>query len=531
MMRHRRRSGGAALPAFLAALPLLVPAVAIAVRRPVINWTGDRALTELAVREAARLHQLVGMGGRFGWRHPGPLWIQLLVPVYALTGRAPWSLSVGAIGIHVVCVVAAVVVAGRAGGRRASAVVAGVAVAYVALTGSVYWTNLWAGYAFTWPLLALVVVAAVGVAERAAGWALPAAALLATLLVQTDVSTIVPVVLVGVVSIWLRLRRYRLAGFEQRGAIALLAATVLAWVPPIVQEFSGGTGNLTRLWRYGTSGGGSYPVRTALATVGAALSVVPLGSRWVLENGVQAKLGSGPWWAVVWTLAFGTGLIAMAVVARRRRRQFAADLALVTLAATAAAVVAITRVDGPINFYLLTWMTILPVPAFAAAVLTLAPEGRAGWPVTAAIGLAAVVGLATVVTHGTDHNWDKVDALTVSTQTAAIDSAIGAPSRGLVRIHIVTADVWPDAAGVALQLERRGAHIEVDSEWVFLFGDAFRATADHRRPDTPAALDLWFARSHERPALTEGPALLDLGTTRGVGLFARANVTPTPTLL
>ncbi|HVM68085.1 MAG TPA: hypothetical protein VMU14_24625, partial [Acidimicrobiales bacterium] len=55
---RRCREAGAAspLPAWasfaVAALPLIVAAIAIVVRRPVIDWSGDRALTELGVREA-----------------------------------------------------------------------------------------------------------------------------------------------------------------------------------------------------------------------------------------------------------------------------------------------------------------------------------------------------------------------------------------------------------------------------------------------------------------------------------------------
>ena len=68
--RHGQKRTGRRRPRWLvpraaflvAALPLIVAAVAIVVRAPAINWTSDRALTELAVREAARGRQLL-MGG------------------------------------------------------------------------------------------------------------------------------------------------------------------------------------------------------------------------------------------------------------------------------------------------------------------------------------------------------------------------------------------------------------------------------------------------------------------------------------
>jgi hypothetical protein len=135
-----------------------------------------------------------------------------------------------------------------------------------------------------------------------------------------------------------------------------------------------------------------------------------------------------------------------------------------------------------------------------------------------------------VVTHGKAHDWDKINSDAVRMQTARVEAAVGASARGLVRIHVVSTDAWPDAAGVALQLERRGAEIEVDPDWVFLFGDAFAPTADGRRIGTPTPLELWFAREHERPALTDQPQLIEIGAIGGVAVFARADLPPIPTV-
>jgi hypothetical protein len=509
------RPGALALLVLVATLPLLVPAILIAIRHPSIAWTGDRALTELAVREAAHFHQLVGMGARFGWRHPGPLWVQLLVPFYELSGHAPWSLAVGALTLHIACVVIAVVIAGRAGGRLGGAVMTALIAIYIAATGLTYWTNLWAGYAYTWPLLALTVDGAVAASDVEAGWSVPLALLIGSLLIQTDVAMTVPVVVIGATA--LGLRAFRLGW--RRLVSPYLGLVVLVWIPPIIQQFEFNPGNLTLLWRYAVAGGGGYSLRTALAVVGAALSVVPLGARWVLDNGVQQRLGAGPWWAVIWTLAFIAANVAVVVVARRRRRRFAADLATVTLAATIAAVVTISRVTGEINYYLLTWISILPVAGLAAAVLALAPWRHGSPVVRAALAVAAVLVAFLVLTQGGTQDWDRIDAAAVATQTARVEAAVGVPT--LVRIHIVTSDAWPDAAGVAVQLERRGASVEVDSDWVFLFGDAFR-------PRRLPTVELWFARAHELPAVTSEPGAVELGSAGGVDVLGRADVLPTP---
>jgi hypothetical protein len=448
------------------------------------------------------LHQLVGLGGRFGWRHPGPLWIQLLVPGYELSGHAPWALSVGVLAVHIACIVVAVLVVGRSAPVMAAAVCI-----YIEAVGLVYWTNLWAGYAFTWPVLALVALGAVAASRPEADWALAGAFLTGTLLVQTDVSTAVPVVAIGAAAIILRARRRALARPPSDAALVLLVLTVIAWIPPLVQRH-----NIGLLWNYATHSSGHYSLRTAVAATGAALSVVPLGARWVLVSGVQQHLGRGPLWAIAWTVGFALVNGLTAARAYTASKRLAGDLAVLALVGTAAAVFAMTRVEGPINFYLLTWISILPVPTIVAVVTTFAPVSR----ITdyAALGVAVVLAGVLVVTQGTTHNWDKVASADAMQMTERVGVFAGAAARGLVAVHVVSSDTWPQAAGVALQLERAGAHIEVDQRWVFLFGDAFKPVG------APPTLELWFARPHERPDVSELSNLVDLGVVDNVDVWA-----------
>jgi hypothetical protein len=532
----------------IAILPLAAAALAIVARHPHIDWADDRALTELAVREAARGHQLLGIGGRFGWRHPGPLWIYLLLPAYELTGHAPWSLSVGAVAVHVAMIGITVAAARRVGGVRGAAVVTMLVTAYLALTGLLYWTNLWAGYAFTFPLLALLLVAVVATSDPRSGWAIPVSALLGTLLVQTDVSLVIPVGGLILVAAGMRLRRFGWRRFLGRGRSAHLirpahaapgllrssagevvapsaalglALVAACWVPPLVQELTTRPGNLTLLLRFGRQGAGGYPLRTALGAVGAALSVVPFGARWVLRDGVQRHLGAGPWWAVTLTVGYLVALSVAAGVAWRRGRRAAGDLAALSVVSVLAAVVAMSRVDGPINFYLLTWVSVLPVGGLAALVLALAPGPLEGQHrpydrlALGALSVAAILSLGLVLREGTSQNWDRRRSADVAAETAAVERALGSSAAGLVRIHVVTPDTWTHASGVALQLERAGARIEVDPGWVFLFGDAFAPRAAE-----PSA-DLYFARPHELPDLAGRPGVVDVARVDGVDVLAR----------
>jgi hypothetical protein len=117
--------------------------------------------------------------------------------------------------------------------------------------------------------------------------------------------------------------------------------------------------------------------------------------------------------------------------------------------------------------------------------------------------------------HGTEQDWDRLASRDVAAQSALTTAALGQAVHGLVRVHVVTSDTWPWGAGVALQLQRHGARIEVDPGWVFLFGDEF--APGRARPDGEA----WFARPHEAPLLRGVPGIVDLGTVDGVAVFAR----------
>jgi hypothetical protein len=548
MPTHRSRPQRARVgPVLIGVMPLVVPALFIVARHPHIDWSDDRALTELAVRQAAHGRQLLGVGGRFGWRHPGPVWIYLLVPLYELSGHASWSLAVGALAIHVVMIGMAVGAATRSAGLRGAAVLSGLVAVYLASTGIGLWTNPWAGYAFTWPLLALVVVASIGMSDVRAGWALAGALAVGTLLVQTDVSTAVPVVTILAVATAVRLARFGTrrvfagprgahtgahSGAEPvrsahtRGArrvrivdppaVALFAAAALAWVPPLIQQFTTSPGNMTLLVRFARQGAGGQSIRTALAAVGSALSVVPFGARWVLSPELGPHLAPGPWWAVVLPIVYAAAILGVAVVAYRRGRRWAADLAVVTLLALAAAVVSMSKVDGPINFYLLTWVSILPVPAVTSAVLALAPEAtRRRDPVAIlALAVGTVVAAVLIVGQGSTFDWDHSRASDVASGTLLAEQDLGRPD-GIIRVHILTPDTWEVASGVALQLAREGNRIQVDPAWVFLFGDAYKTTAA-----APAG-ELWFARPREASLVAGDHQVASLGEFDGIDLFAR----------
>lgn len=83
----------AAAPAFL--LAALTVSIALCRRVP-DPPVADHAVLELTLRELRGHPLLLGAYSRFGWYHPGPLWLYSLAPFLALLSHNPFALNVGA---------------------------------------------------------------------------------------------------------------------------------------------------------------------------------------------------------------------------------------------------------------------------------------------------------------------------------------------------------------------------------------------------------------------------------------------------
>ena len=75
MPQHKLR---AALPAVLAAMPLVAAALRVlTTRAPVWLW-GDQALIDIEARNSLLGRNLLGVYDRYGWHHLGPMWLLVL---------------------------------------------------------------------------------------------------------------------------------------------------------------------------------------------------------------------------------------------------------------------------------------------------------------------------------------------------------------------------------------------------------------------------------------------------------------------
>src|SRR5438876_7442456 len=83
----RRTLGTAAVVAILVVAIRLVPDTAP---------ESDHAVIDLSVLNVLHGTQMVGAYSRYGWHHPGPLYFQLLSPLYLLSGYRHLSVTIGA---------------------------------------------------------------------------------------------------------------------------------------------------------------------------------------------------------------------------------------------------------------------------------------------------------------------------------------------------------------------------------------------------------------------------------------------------
>jgi hypothetical protein len=430
--RHRRRRPptGAFPPSHwvtVIAFAIVVAPFAVAVGRLLAAPGGhlylpdDLALIDLHTRRALQWSQQLGVFDHNGWNHPGPTYFYLLSPAYRVLGSGARALFVGATLINALSAVACLAVVRRwttptrtlwaalwiclLAWLLAAAGPASTTYSEGALGGLV---SPWNPMVIIFPLLLLVILC--GAAMDRSALSLVGAVLVASFVIQTNISALPPVVALVAAAggTWLVTaiadRRHRAGppvvdapghprsvtrwgrggpipwGRRQWAwAAAGAVAFVLMWVPPLVQQLTNHPGNLTLIVRFFRAPHPGHSAGAALWSVAAVYGVLVHGPAEVMRS----YLGRTPHHVVsVVVVSVLVVLLAsvVAVVGVRQRNRFAAGLGVLGLVGTVATAVAVTRVVGPVFGYLVVWAVALPFAVLVAVgVLDLPPAvGRAG---------------------------------------------------------------------------------------------------------------------------------------------------------
>ena len=485
----------------------------------------DLALIDLHVRRALVWKQQLGVFDHNNWNHPGPSYFYLVSLVYRLLGSGVRSLFVAATLLNGLAAVACVAVVRRrttpARALWAAVWVAALAAVLAAAgpSATTYSESVLGALVSPWnpmvvlfPLLLLVLLCA-GAVDRSAA-SLVGALVVATYVLQTDISTgPLTVALVSAAGIsWLVTavldRRARAAspvgpgpaesgapvgtGARDRGpwgAVLVgggLVVVALAWLPPVIQQFTNHPGNITLIARFFSAGHPGQSLSVSLWSVAAGTAVLVVGPSEVMTT----ILGGAPAHAglAVASAAVTVALAAAAVVlGLRQRSRFAWGLGALTLIGCAAAVLAVTHVVGFVFGYLVVWVVVLPVAALIGLGTLSVPLGRAGsglrvalCAVAVAVGGAACARVAAIppLARAGDSHVAALAALVGPHLPPGTRVAVGDAGAGTTDTQLLDTEEF---IGLVNALDRAGHRPTVNAFWKAQFGPGYLADGTEER--------------------------------------------------
>ncbi len=448
---------------------------------------GDGAFLEIYTLHAIRGIWTLGPYSQFGWHHPGPMFFYLLAPAYMLSEEKTIALHVGAFAINLLSMVTIAVVLVRCA-RPAVACVALIALAIFVWRVESLLISYWNPHVIVLPVVALLAVCAALAAGRRG--ALPAIVFVGSFLAQTHVS-LVPLVIAlagAALAATARWRDWR----SLRRWINLSAWLLLVlWLFPIVEELSHRPGNLTSLVEFFLQPSPGQPLSVAMPVWGDMMCGFFLPMK--LPVGWPLKLSNSYVTATIAALQ----LLLLAVAAwEARRRQDHFNAALCALGALASVVMlwSITKIRTQVGEYMVFWMSAIGTLNWAVllaiALARLGGLGRLGRFVPTRVALTRVAHLRRpalavsaivlcVVTYlgATQLEQTRRDAFRPLGDSAKkMKRLTQAVLQDLQREHVQRPRIdaegpWGEAAGLVLQLYKRGLPLAVNPDGVFLYGE------------------------------------------------------------
>jgi hypothetical protein len=427
----------------LAVAPIVVAAASVIGR----SWfaSSDQGIELLRIADVGTRHTpLVGPWSRLGFSHPGPMLFWLLAPFDRLFGATGVLVGVGV--INAAAVAGAVVLARR---RHAAVLVALTVAVLLRATGLDLLVDPWNPWVPVLPFL-LFLVAAWCVACADVG-AVAVAVVAGSVCGQAHAGYAYEVVAVLVAALAIGLLRPADRRRLARGLVVGAAVGVVLWLPPMVEQLTSDSGNLSRIVDAARDSG--EPVvgwRDAAGIAGSQLRIV---GPWVTgddpDRGGASTTGAlAP--ALVVLAALG------AVIVVRRRDRDVAAIAVLAIVAAAAGVLGTARIPGLLVPYLIRWWWVVAaVAAFAIVHAVVRDRGRGvALAATAALAAAAIV--------------HAPAALQFERESKAIGAVIDDTEHALARdrVHLVRgvdpASLNAARVGLFVELERRGFDVALD---------------------------------------------------------------------
>jgi hypothetical protein len=484
-------------------LPFVALLVHIVADRPRVFLWGDQAVIDLEAARASGGHELLGPYSRYGWHHLGPIWLVVLGWVRAAAGGTTLGTVYGALLVHAVGACLVVLVARRLAGPVGGMATAGLLVLWYRSFGLERLAYIWNPWAIAIPALLLFLLCA-----RMATMRTPptltylGAVICGSFLVQTHVSTgLLVVALLSAAPVIRFASKWRwppdavtadgakASGRKAKLMLVGLLALCAMWAPPAIDQISHSPGNVSMLIRYARTSHQDRGNGLVLRALGTEVRSFPFGKD-IPRRGQDADPGifdrrdiNAQLAVVGFTMLVG----ALAIVAYRRRHAVAFGLAIFELVVIGVEVASIKLAVGPLFPYLVSWMSILVLPAWLAAVVLLLDFVADGSPpsdrgrrnqtrqlTAVAVALTAVVG---TVSYDSGRDGYLVSNLAFVGGTQSWNAAQSTVDRraGRILITLSSVDVAPIAAAIADQAIRRGHSFAVNAPYLFIFGNQARS--------------------------------------------------------
>lgn len=479
---------------------------------PFLREQGDLAANALQAARAGEGRELLGPYSQHGFHHPGPAlfyYQSLTEPLLFMFPSFMARYLAAQLLLNLALFAAAMWLLHRAGLPAAGAVCGLflVAAPLLFLGGG----NMFQLASFWGPLVVVgpMILFVAAMARLAEGdlVAAPFAAASGTMAWHTNVLTIPPLILIGLLAFaWqLRTRPRYVPGVRSRRGVMLCVAAIVTLtaglVPVAMEQATGKPGNLTLMWRFLRG----YETRIhawseIIRQLGQAFTD-PL----VVLFPSTARLFGG----LAGTLAVVVTMIGISVV-QFGRSSPAWRLVLVFTWTTIAAAVALARhVAGELHVYLFYYvygMVGLLYVSVVQAILTRRPQTPTGIGRRAELS-AALAGIALLIpwlmAHpvappaSTDEVTTVISSLTL-TEAAAIHLSLGPGEQDQ--------DLWHLVPTFALRLRRAGVRVTVDERFVIVCGEERRERTDGARPQS-----LLFTRVQPAPEQRDYVQIADWG--------------------
>ena len=446
---------------------------------PDLPTGGDGALLEMSTRDVFSRQILLGPYSRFLFFHPGPLYFILRYPVYMLMGQRSSSVLITTIMVVIGSIFGIWKTSVKFTTKSSGLVVTLLFGLFFLVMDKTLWLSEWNPYIIMFPILFFIVSSAAFAAGNSRYFFI--CVLTGSLVAQTHLGGIPLLAFVFLTAVvflacpWLiRKGNRESSNFKWRNVLLGLTLLLLLWAPPLYEQLSSEKGNLTKIQEFFEDNDPEIHAAQGLLHWSNAIT------RFEIESFAHSRRNSG-------TNNDGSlGVVALrilllsvcyGVLRKRGLNPYLCALNLLLIVAHAATLYSVTQIRGPVNAYLIEWMSVLAPLSYSVILISLVLYVKNHIPKSVKLHGICGVFLITVVfsyfvtrdvrgylCSGIDPSWTNELAIESLSRDLAVLMTQDPDSYYVLKLQ--TWDCWAVMTGIMNCLEKQGFNIVMsDNVW------------------------------------------------------------------